>query len=130
MGHPAELGDDRGVEPWMPVAVHVAPHAGRAVEVAVAGRIDEPGPCPVLDEQRLVLLHLREGMPHVVAVECLESAAGRGLVVSHGLTATGRITAVPSPAASSSLACPSTTATSMYPCEPTSATAVPGAAAR
>ena len=68
MGHPAGLGHEGGVEAGMPVAVHVAPHAGRAIEVAVAVGIDEPAALTPLDQEWFILLHLREGVPDVLAV--------------------------------------------------------------
>ena len=68
VGHLAQLRHDRGVEPRVAVAVDVAPHAGRAIEVAAPGGVDEPRPLAPLDEQRLVFLHLRERVPDVLAI--------------------------------------------------------------
>ena len=68
MGHlPGLVGEGR-IEPRVAVAVDVAPHAGRAVEVAVALDVDEPAALAPLDQERLVFLHLGEGVPDVVAV--------------------------------------------------------------
>ena len=68
VGHPAGLGQQRRIEARMSVAVDVAPHARRAIEIAAAVAIDERAALAPLDEQRLVLLHLRERMPDMLAV--------------------------------------------------------------
>ena len=72
MGHLRRLRDQRCIEVGVPMPVHVAPHARGAIEIAVAGRIDKPAALPLLDQEWLILLHLREGMPHVVAIEGFE----------------------------------------------------------
>ena len=76
-GHPAELRLERGVEPRMPVAVDVAPHARRAVEVAAPLGVDEPRANAAIDEQRLVFLHLRERVPDVLAIPLAQQIRGQ-----------------------------------------------------
>ena len=68
MGHAAELVDQGLVEPRMAVAVHVAPQTAGAIDVAFAIGVVERGPLPSFDEQRIVLLHLRERMPYVAGI--------------------------------------------------------------
>jgi len=68
VGHLRRLGCEGRIEPRVPVAVHRAPHARRAVEIPSPFRVDEPRPLAPLDEERLVLTHLRERVPHVLAI--------------------------------------------------------------
>ena len=81
--------------------------------------VDEPAARAALDQQRLVLLHLGEGVPDVVAIPVGKFRVG----AIHG-----RTTRVPIRAASAASALPCTTAASITPCEPTSAISVPGGA--
>ena len=119
VGDLGRLVGQGGIEPRMSVAVHVAPHAGRTVEVPVAVGVDEPAALAPLDQERLVFLHLGEGVPDVVPIPGAEF-----LVRSRH----GRTTRVPIRAASAASALLCTTAASITPCEPTSATSVPGGA--
>ena len=68
VGHPAGLGEQRRIEARMAVAVDVAPHARRAVEIAAAVAINEGAALAPLDEKRLVFLHLRERMPDMLPI--------------------------------------------------------------
>ena len=68
VGHLGGLLGEGRIEPRVPVAVHVAPHAGRAVEVAGTVGVDEPRALAPLDQERVVILHLRERVPDVLAI--------------------------------------------------------------
>ena len=68
VGHAVKLLAHGRIDPRVPVAVHVAPHAARAVEIRAAVDIEQPAAFGPLDHERLVLGHLREGVPEVAAV--------------------------------------------------------------
>ena len=150
MGHLLQLLPGGPVEPRMMVAMHVAPHACGAIEIAVAIDVKQGCPLPSLDQQRLILRHLCEGMPDMGPVPVSEGG-GIGLANSgDGLRRhqrrghweqqtlekqndSGRQrreirTGVPISPPRRRAAEPSTTAISSTPCEPTSVTAVPGGA--
>ena len=76
MGDQPELPADGGVEPRMPMAVNVAPHACRAIDVAIACRIKQVDPISPLDQQRLVFGHLGEGMPDMLPIPGLQQFQG------------------------------------------------------
>ena len=62
---------DRTVERRMAMAVEVDPDGGGAIQILLSFRIDQVGPFPSLDNERLLLfpfLHLSEGMPEVSMV--------------------------------------------------------------
>lgn len=63
MGRFVELLSDCCVDLRMPVAVNVAPQTAHSVEVFPAIHIDERAAAGPLDNERLILGHLREGMP-------------------------------------------------------------------
>src|SRR4051812_4522612 len=103
----------------MPMPVHVAPQATDAVEIRVAADIVQRAAFGTLDDERLVLAHLREGVPDVLAIPTLEIAA----IVHHGRhheTVTGVPTLTPSMIAALS----PTIAISKWPLEPTRAISV------
>ena len=56
---------DCRVQPRMPVPVQIAPQARDAVEILAAFAINQRAAMSRLNQQRLVLGHLREGMPDV-----------------------------------------------------------------
>ena len=76
VGNEAQLPADGSVEPRMAVAMDVAPHAGRAVDVAVARRIKQVDPLAPLDQQWLVLGHLGEGMPDMLPIPGFQQFLG------------------------------------------------------
>ena len=83
MGHAIELLANRGVDSRMMVAVDVAPHAAGAVEILAAVDVDQPAAFGPRDDERLVLRHLREGMPMVAAIPVDELvASGHGVCQS------------------------------------------------
>jgi hypothetical protein len=73
MGDAIELLPDRRVELGVPVAVHVTPHAAAAIEIGVAVNVIERAAFRPFNDQRLILRHLREGMPDVLTVEAAKS---------------------------------------------------------
>ncbi len=68
VGHAIKLLADRGVDPRMAMAVDVAPQAARGVEIAAAVDIENVAALAAVENQRLVLGHLREGVPDERAV--------------------------------------------------------------
>src|SRR5687768_1776842 len=64
----------------MAMAVNVAPHAAGAVEIGAAIDVVQPAAVGALDQQRLVLGHLRERVPVVAAVPIEKLLAGWLLV--------------------------------------------------
>ena len=80
MGHPIELRTNRRVDLRVVVAVHVAPHAARAVEILAAVDIDQPATLRTLDHERLILGHLREGVPVMAAVPVTQFVASMFVV--------------------------------------------------
>ena len=63
-----ELLTNRRIDSRMPVAVHITPQATHAIDKRSAMNIDQSATFRALDQQRLVLGHLREGMPDVLAI--------------------------------------------------------------
>ena len=72
VGHAIELLADGGVDPRMAVPVDVAPQAADAVEVLAAVDVHQHAALGPLEDQRLVLGHLREGVPDKLAIPSLE----------------------------------------------------------
>ncbi len=72
MGDTVELLAQSRVEPGMAMAMHVAPQAARAVDVAVAVDVDQRAAVAPLEDQRFVLGHLGEGVPDELAVPQFE----------------------------------------------------------
>ena len=68
VGDPIELRADGRVDLRVAMAVDVAPQAAHAVDVLVAVDVGEHAALGPLDDKRLVLGHLREGVPDVGAV--------------------------------------------------------------
>ena len=68
VGDAVELLAERSVEPGMAMAMHIAPQAARAVDVAVAVDVDQRAAVALLEDQRFVLGHLGEGVPDELAV--------------------------------------------------------------
>ena len=56
------------IQPGMMVAVDVAPHAGRAIEIVIPFGVNQEDAFTPLNEQWFVLLHLREGMPDMFSI--------------------------------------------------------------
>ncbi len=86
MGHLVELLADGRVEPRVAMAVDVAPQAGHAVEILAAVDVDQRAAVGPLDDQRLVLAHLGEGVPDDVAIpaaKLCESGFGGSFVLEH-----------------------------------------------
>ncbi len=78
-----ELGANRRVDARMAMAMDVAPHAARAVEIFVAVDVDQAAALGTGDHQRLVFRHLREGVPMVTAIP-FQQLGTRGLN-GHGI---------------------------------------------
>ena len=72
VGHAVELRADGRVDPRMPMTVDVAPQAADRVEIAAAVDIEDVAAFAALQDQRLVLGHLREGVPDERAVPVAE----------------------------------------------------------
>ena len=68
MRHFVELRADGGVDLRVAMAVDVAPQAAHAVDILVAVNVDQHAPFGPFDHKRLVLGHLREGVPDERAV--------------------------------------------------------------
>src|SRR5690349_14216981 len=63
-----ELLANGRVDLRMSMAMHVAPQAADAVDISTPLHVDQRAALGPLDEQRLVLGHLRERVPDVVAI--------------------------------------------------------------
>jgi len=81
MRHPAQLLDDRRVDPRMPMPVDVAPQAAHAVQVSPAIQIEQLAPLRPLDHKRLVFRHLRERVPNVLAIPSQQFGTRRSKLV-------------------------------------------------
>src|SRR6478609_280280 len=68
MRHTTHLLTNCRVYLRMVVAVNVAPHAARAINVRSAVDVDESTTLGALDHERLVIRHLRKGMPMMLAI--------------------------------------------------------------
>src|SRR3954454_2982129 len=68
MGDAIELLANRSVNLWMVVPMDVAPHTARAVQVLAPINVDEPTTVRALDDERLVLGHLRERVPMMAPI--------------------------------------------------------------
>ena len=79
VGDVLELCDDRRVELRMAMAVHVAPQAADRVEIFPAVDVDQRRALAALEDQRLVLGHLRERVPDDLAIP-LDELLARGPV--------------------------------------------------
>jgi hypothetical protein len=76
MGDTVDLLPDRRVDARMAMAVDVAPHAGSAVQVLTAVDVNQPALLGARNDEWLVLGHLSEGVPVMVAVPAAEFDAG------------------------------------------------------
>ncbi len=72
VGDAVELPAEGRIQPRVPMAVDIAPQAADAVDIGVAVDVEEQAALGALEHQRLVLGHLREGVPDQRAVPCLE----------------------------------------------------------
>ena len=71
MGDLIQLSLDRTVERRMAMAMEIDPDGRGPIEIPVPFRIDQVGPFPSLDNERLLLFpfpHLGEGMPEVPVI--------------------------------------------------------------
>ena len=76
VGDAVELRADGRIQPRMPMAVDIAPQAADAVDIGVAVDVEEHAALGALDDQRLVLGHLGEGVPDQRAVPAFEFFGG------------------------------------------------------
>src|SRR4051794_14905766 len=72
-----ELFADRSVDSWMVVAMDVAPHTARTIEIRTALDINQSTALCPLNNQGLVLRHLSEGVPMMAQVPILQLVSGR-----------------------------------------------------
>ena len=100
VGHAVELGADGRVDARMPMTVDIAPQAADRVEIAAAVDIEDVAAFAALQNERLILGHLREGMPDQRAVPDggVDRVKADMHVYSHATT-TGVPTETPSRAA-------------------------------
>ena len=74
MRHFVELCPNGRVDLRVPMAVDIAPQAAHAVDIPIAVDIDQHASFGPFDHKRLVLGHLREGVPDVRAVPIVQLA--------------------------------------------------------
>ncbi|GAB5403411.1 MAG: hypothetical protein Aurels2KO_16420 [Aureliella sp.] len=68
MCHSIQLFPNGGVNHWVPMAMHVAPHAANRINQRSTVVIVKPNSFTAVDYQRFVLGHLRKRMPVVLAI--------------------------------------------------------------
>ena len=72
-----QLFANRRIELWVSVTMNVAPHAARAIQILVAVDVDQRATAAPLEDKRLILAHLGEGVPDDFPVPALEFRSGR-----------------------------------------------------
>src|SRR4051812_29668060 len=77
-----ELLTNRRVDTRVVVAVDIAPHAARAIEILATIDVNQPASFSALDDQRLVFRHLREGVPMMPKVPITEVVASGRIIHS------------------------------------------------
>ena len=77
MGHAIQLLSQCRIELRMPMAMQVAPHAAGAVEIFATVDVDQRAAVGALDHKRLILGHLREGVPDDFAIPAEKFVARR-----------------------------------------------------
>jgi hypothetical protein len=79
MRHSRKLVDDRSVDPRVSVAMNVAPQTADTIEQTPALCIDQPIAFGSLDQQRLIISHLRKAMPMMKSIGMRKLFIGLGL---------------------------------------------------